>query len=96
MPARLDDAALDQIFREARTRNGWDPAPLPESLLREIYSRRQDARRWGQLLQRHILANFAAERITPLLLAGVAAATIRSGCDASSESLPRRADPACP
>jgi 3-hydroxypropanoate dehydrogenase len=37
MPARLDDAALNQLFREARTRNAWDPEPLPESLLREIY-----------------------------------------------------------
>ena len=37
MPARLDDAALNQLFREARTRNAWDPEPLPERLLREIY-----------------------------------------------------------
>jgi len=37
MSARLDDAALNQLFREARTRNGWDPTPLPESVLHEIY-----------------------------------------------------------
>jgi 3-hydroxypropanoate dehydrogenase len=37
MPARLDDTALNQLFREARTRNGWDPTPLPESVLHEIY-----------------------------------------------------------
>jgi len=37
MTARLDDAALNQLFREARTRNGWDPTPLPESALHEIY-----------------------------------------------------------
>ena len=37
MSARLDDAALNQLFREARTRNGWDPTPLPEAVLREIY-----------------------------------------------------------
>jgi 3-hydroxypropanoate dehydrogenase len=37
MTARLDDAALNQLFREARTRNGWDPTPLPESVLHEIY-----------------------------------------------------------
>jgi 3-hydroxypropanoate dehydrogenase len=43
MPARLDDATLGQIFTEARTRNGWDPTPLPESLLREIY----ELAKWG-------------------------------------------------
>ncbi|MGH6971173.1 MAG: malonic semialdehyde reductase [Caulobacteraceae bacterium] len=37
MPSRLDDAALDQLFRTARTRNGWNPEPLPEAVLREIY-----------------------------------------------------------
>ena len=37
MAAPLSDPALDQIFREARTRNGWNPEPLPESLLHEIY-----------------------------------------------------------
>jgi 3-hydroxypropanoate dehydrogenase len=37
MSARLDDDALNQLFREARTRNGWDPTPLPESVLHEIY-----------------------------------------------------------
>jgi 3-hydroxypropanoate dehydrogenase len=37
MSARLDDTALNQLFREARTRNGWDPTPLPQSLLHEIY-----------------------------------------------------------
>jgi len=37
MSARLDDDALNQLFREARTRNGWGPTPLPESLLHEIY-----------------------------------------------------------
>ncbi len=37
MTARLDDPALDRIFRTARTRNGWQRDPLPESLLREIY-----------------------------------------------------------
>ncbi|HEY3798205.1 MAG TPA: malonic semialdehyde reductase [Caulobacteraceae bacterium] len=34
---RLTDAALDQLFREARTRNGWDPSPLPDGALEEIY-----------------------------------------------------------
>src|SRR6187200_700826 len=37
MSAPLPDACLDQIFREARTRNGWDPEPLAETLIRAVY-----------------------------------------------------------
>ena len=43
MPARLDDPALDQIFRTARTRNGWTPEPVSEALLREVY----ELAKWG-------------------------------------------------
>jgi 3-hydroxypropanoate dehydrogenase len=43
MSARLDDPSLDQLFRAARTRNGWNPEPLPEALLREVY----DLAKWG-------------------------------------------------
>jgi 3-hydroxypropanoate dehydrogenase len=37
MTSRLDEAALDQLFRTARTRNGWTDRPLPETLVRELY-----------------------------------------------------------
>jgi 3-hydroxypropanoate dehydrogenase len=33
----LSDTALDQIFRTARTRNGWAPDPIPEADLHAIY-----------------------------------------------------------
>jgi len=33
--AAVSDAALDQIFREARTHNFWRDKPVPEALLRE-------------------------------------------------------------
>jgi 3-hydroxypropanoate dehydrogenase len=33
-PAVLDDHALDQLFREARTHNGFLDKPVPEALLR--------------------------------------------------------------
>jgi 3-hydroxypropanoate dehydrogenase len=33
--ARLDEAGLDLIFRNARTHNGWLDQPVPEALLRE-------------------------------------------------------------
>ena len=37
MTTRLDDAGLDQLFRTARTRNGWSDRPVPEALIRELY-----------------------------------------------------------
>ncbi|MDB5480954.1 MAG: malonic semialdehyde reductase [Caulobacteraceae bacterium] len=37
MTAPLADAALDQLFRAARSHNGWRTDPIPESTLREIY-----------------------------------------------------------
>ena len=33
----ISDAALDQIFREARTHNVWLPKPVPTGLLRQAY-----------------------------------------------------------
>jgi 3-hydroxypropanoate dehydrogenase len=33
----LDDAALDRLFRTARTHNAWKPQPLPEGALERIY-----------------------------------------------------------
>lgn len=35
--AKLDTAALAQLFTDARTRNGWKPEPIPEAVLRELY-----------------------------------------------------------
>lgn len=37
MTQQIHEPALDQIFREARTRNGWRIETLPEALMREIY-----------------------------------------------------------
>ena len=37
MSHALDNPALDQLFRTARTRNGWVDETLPASALREIY-----------------------------------------------------------
>jgi 3-hydroxypropanoate dehydrogenase len=33
---RLSDAALDQLFRNARSQNKWQPTPVPDSLLHEL------------------------------------------------------------
>jgi 3-hydroxypropanoate dehydrogenase len=37
MRPTLDDAALDLIFRKARTQNGWLPTPVTDAQLRAIY-----------------------------------------------------------
>ena len=36
--ATLDEAALDLIFRQARSHNGWQDRPVPESLLRQVFA----------------------------------------------------------
>lgn len=37
MTDKLDDRALDRLFRTARTRNGWAEQPVPDQQLRELY-----------------------------------------------------------
>ena len=37
MGGRLDDTALDLIFRQARTQNGWLDTPVTDAQLRAIY-----------------------------------------------------------
>jgi 3-hydroxypropanoate dehydrogenase len=37
-PTILDDKALDQLFREARTHNAWQDRPVPDAKLEEIYN----------------------------------------------------------
>jgi 3-hydroxypropanoate dehydrogenase len=37
IPATLDDAALDRLFREARTQNKWLETPVPTEKLAELY-----------------------------------------------------------
>jgi 3-hydroxypropanoate dehydrogenase len=37
MTSRLDDTALDQLFRSARTRNSWTDRTVPEALIRELH-----------------------------------------------------------
>ncbi|CAN7142708.1 malonic semialdehyde reductase [Phenylobacterium sp. LjRoot225] len=43
MSQTFSEAELDQLFRTARTRNGWRPEPVPETLIRELY----DLLKWG-------------------------------------------------
>jgi len=40
---KIDDAAVDILFRNARTQNGWLPTPVSDAQLRAIY----DVMKWG-------------------------------------------------
>jgi 3-hydroxypropanoate dehydrogenase len=37
MPTTLDDKAIDQLFRTARTQNGWQDEPVSDEVLRRLY-----------------------------------------------------------
>ena len=41
--APLDDRALDQLFRTARTQNKWQDRPVPDAKLQELY----ELLKWG-------------------------------------------------
>ena len=43
MTSALSDPSLDQVFRSARTPNGWADRPVEEDTVHEIY----DLMKWG-------------------------------------------------
>jgi 3-hydroxypropanoate dehydrogenase len=69
----ISDAALDQLFRKARTHNGWQAKPVSAELLRQIY----DLARLGPTSANASPARFvflvspdAKERLRPALSRG--------------------------
>ena len=69
----LDDAALDQLFRNARTHNAWLDRPVTDDTLRAIY----DLMKWGPTSANTSPARFvfirskqAKERLRPALAPG--------------------------
>jgi 3-hydroxypropanoate dehydrogenase len=75
----LEDAALDTLFRTARTQNGWLPHPVDADQLRAIY----DLAKWGATSANCSPARFvfvvseaAKEKLKPALLAGNVAKTM--------------------
>ena len=69
----LNDAALDQLFREARTHNAWLDKPVSERTLHELY----DLLKWGPTSANASPARFvflrsreAKERLRPALAPG--------------------------
>jgi 3-hydroxypropanoate dehydrogenase len=72
MPA-TDDAALDQLFRTARTHNAWTDEPVSDDTLRELY----DLLKQGPTSANNSAGRFlflrtreAKERLRPALSAG--------------------------
>ena len=69
----LDTRALDIIFRQARTHNGWQPKPVPDETLRQLY----DLMKWGPTSANcsparilFIRSKEAKERLKPALSSG--------------------------
>jgi len=67
---RLNDDALDLLFRKARTHVAWLPKPVPDELLRELYG----VLKWGPTSANTTPARFvflrsaaAKERLRPVL-----------------------------
>jgi 3-hydroxypropanoate dehydrogenase len=80
---RLGEAALDRLFRTSRSHNGWHPAPLSDSLMRELY----DLTKWGPTAANATPARFvfiqsqsAKERLKPHLSAGNVEKTMNAPC----------------
>jgi 3-hydroxypropanoate dehydrogenase len=75
----IGDAALDQIFREARTLRRWQDKPVPQALLMAIY----DLMRWGPTESNigparfhFVVSREAKARLKPLLDEGNVAQTM--------------------
>jgi nitroreductase len=73
MGTPLDDAALDTLFRQARTYNNWLDKPVSDEQLRALY----DVMRWGPTSANSfpirivfVKSPAAKERLIPLVLEG--------------------------
>lgn len=84
VPARdlpLNDAALAQVFTEARTRNGWTDRPVPTELLHKLY----DLTKFGPTAVNNTPARFvfvtspeAKAKLIPLMMEGNRAKTAQA------------------
>lgn len=77
----LSDAALAQLFTQARTRNTWSDRPVPEALLRQLY----DLTKFGPTAVNNTPARFvfvtspqAKARLDPLMSEGNRAKTMQA------------------
>ncbi|MDQ6635838.1 MAG: malonic semialdehyde reductase [Gemmatimonadota bacterium] len=70
MGQRVDDQALNTLFRDARTHTKWQPRPVPDETLRDLY----DVLKWAPTSANSAPARFvflrtteAKERLRPAL-----------------------------
>lgn len=73
MPERLNDAALKQLFLEARTLRAWQPRDIPDRVLKEIVDLTKMAPTANNSLPARIVfvkSKAAKERLKPHLSAG--------------------------
>jgi glycosyltransferase involved in cell wall biosynthesis len=77
---------------EAAPGQRWARADIGHAsrLLRQIYERRDEAARWGRQLQQHILANFTASQVLPVML-DVLSQCEQTRCEQTAGTPPRRA-----
>ena len=75
----LDDEALDQIFRQARTHNAWLDKPVTDETLRQLF----ELMKWGPTSANSNPARFvfvrsreAKEKLRPVLSPGNVEKTI--------------------
>ena len=71
--SRLDESALDQLFRAARTHNGWRDRPVPEGLLREAVDLAKMAPTSANTLPMRVVfvrSSAGKERLKPALAPG--------------------------
>ncbi len=78
----LPDAALDQLFRKARTVHAFKPVPVSDDTIRQLY----DLLKWGPTAYNAQPARYvfvrsaeAKERLKPALSAGNTAQTLAAG-----------------
>jgi 3-hydroxypropanoate dehydrogenase len=81
MAAPLDAPALDLLFREARTRNGWSDEPVSDAQIHQIY----DLLKFGPTSANASPARFvwikseeAKQRLAPHLMEGNRAKTLKA------------------
>ncbi len=79
----INDEALDIIFRQARTRNGWEERPVSTTLMQAVY----DLMKWGPTSANCSPARFVfvattagKERLKPYLAPGNVEKTMTAPC----------------
>jgi 3-hydroxypropanoate dehydrogenase len=73
MPARLDDAALKQLFADARTHRAWQPRDVPDAVLRGLVDLMKMAPTANNSLPARLVfvkSKAAKERLKPHLTSG--------------------------